>query len=628
MLRPHPFASCVAFVVLSAVHAAGQSGPIVRTANGAVRSPGAAVAAPAPATGSASAQVGLCGTAGVAHYGEAVSGGGTLASIAHGNAVNRAGLDGSVFFSRIDGTPRNQAIFKADAQGFAPLVTGCGGGGGSGNPGSGVGDPTPIGGTFSGLFDGTFFTPASNRNGDVLFLADVDGGSSPRGLFLYRESTQTIVKVAAIGDSSPAGGTIASVGHGSINDAGTAVFVAKGLGGPVEQILHWQNGVLSKVAASGDPAPGGGTYAWVTTDWATFADQTMIPVGPLPDIDNAGRISFRPLTSLNTRGIVVVQSGVHGWYVKAGDATPKGGTYIDMEAAVLNDNGQIAFFAEWRPTPSTFSAGWFVGKPGNWRAALTYPDPVSTGLCLGLALSRNPLQPLDAAGNLVQWIVIDYGGGLQKEALVVSAADGTLTIVAQQSDPTPLGGSYSTFDAWPSMSEQRGTFGAATPGGAGLNAYFQFELCTPPATVYCTPKINSQGCVPLIASSGTSSASASGGFSIGASSVLNQTVGLLIYSTAGRAATPFGGGVLCLASPVLRALGQGSGGSLPPALDCSGVFSFDMNAFAAGAFGGSPDPSLSIPGTLVDAQYWSRDTGFPPPQNISLTAGLEYTVGL
>jgi hypothetical protein len=37
-----------------------------------------------------------------------------------------------------------------------------------------------------------------NARGDVLFVADVEGGSSPRGLFLYINATQSIVNVAAI----------------------------------------------------------------------------------------------------------------------------------------------------------------------------------------------------------------------------------------------------------------------------------------------------------------------------------------------------------------------------------------------------------------------------------------------
>jgi hypothetical protein len=624
MVRPLAFAAAVLALPASAAH----QGPIVRIADAQLRPPGASELAPAPRAGSASVQVGVCNTLGVARYGQAVPGGGTLASVAHAHAPTRTGLGGSAFFSMINGSLRNQAIFVADAQGLSSIVVGCGGGGGSGNPGSGVGDPSPIGGTFSGLFGGTFFAPGGNGQGDALFVADVDGGTSPRGLFLYRSALQTIVKVAAVGDPSPAGGTIAAVGPGSMNDAQVVVFLARGSTAPVDQILRWQNGVLSKVAAVGDPAPGGGSYSILGSESVGFVDGTTIPVGPLPDVDNAGRISFRPITSINTRGIVVVQGGVHGWYVQAGDATPHGGTYFDMQGAILNDAGQIAFFADWKPTPSTFNSGWFVGKPGDWRAALSFFDPVLTGQCFGLAFSRNPMQPLDEAGNLVQWILIDYGGGFQREAQVISAADGTLTVVAQQGDPTPFGGSYSTFDAWPSMTALRGTFGAATPGGAGLNAYFQFELCTPPPVGYCTAKTNSLGCVPQIASSGTSSASATSGFSLQASSALNQKLGLLAYSAAGRAANPFGGGTLCLAAPVRRTPVQLSGGNPPPANDCSGAYSIDMNAFAAGALGGNPDPALGVPGTLVDTQYWSRDPGFAPPQNVGLTAGLEYTVGI
>ena len=97
---------CIAFAALLASTAAGQTAPVVRVADDTVRNVESAHAAPATTTQNASAPVGVCGTLGVAHYGQAVPGGGTLASIAHGNAVSRAGLDGSGFFSAIDGTPR------------------------------------------------------------------------------------------------------------------------------------------------------------------------------------------------------------------------------------------------------------------------------------------------------------------------------------------------------------------------------------------------------------------------------------------------------------------------------------------------------------------------------------------
>jgi hypothetical protein len=83
--------------------------------------------------------------------------------------------------------------------------------------------------------------------------------------------------------------------------------------------------------------------------------------------------------------------------------------------------------------------------------------------------------------------------------------------------------------------------------------------------------------------------------------------------------------LLCVASPLRRTPVSGTGGN-PPPNDCSGTLSIDRNAFAAGALGGSPHPDLSVPGTVVDTQLWSRDP-LSPPTGVSLSAGLEYGVG-
>ncbi len=148
----------------------------------------------------------------------------------------------------------------------------------------------------------------------------------------------------------------------------------------------------------------------------------------------------------------------------------------------------------------------------------------------------------------------------------------------------------------------------------------------PTPVVYCTAKTNSLGCIPAIFYTGQASATAPTGFAVYADTVRNNKSGLLIYSISGRAATPFQGGLLCVAAPVKRSIGLNSGGNAAPANDCSGAYFIDMNEFGRGSLGGNPLPDLSIAGTVVQAQMWGRDQGFPAPDNTTLSDALEYTV--
>ena len=163
---------------------------------------------------------------------------------------------------------------------------------------------------------------------------------------------------------------------------------------------------------------------------------------------------------------------------------------------------------------------------------------------------------------------------------------------------------------------------AAYPGTGGDVVTLAFDLSVTQS--YCTAKTNSLGCTPSIGSIGIPSASAASGFTITGAPVLNNKPGLLLYGTAGRWNLPFQGGFLCLHSP-RRSPPVGSGGN-PPPNDCSGVFAIDMNCFASGGCGGTPLPELSIPGTVVDCQWWGRDPGFPSPNNSTLSDALEYLV--
>jgi hypothetical protein len=137
------------------------------------------------------------------------------------------------------------------------------------------------------------------------------------------------------------------------------------------------------------------------------------------------------------------------------------------------------------------------------------------------------------------------------------------------------------------------------------------------SSIYCTAKTNSAGCVPSIATSGTPSASAGSGFTIQTSNVLDNKFGLYFYSKSGPNNAPFQGGILCAASPQVRTLVQNSGGTPP----CGGAFQIDFNAYVASG----ADPAL-VAGAQVWVQTWSRDPGFAPPDNTSLSDAVSFTL--
>lgn len=427
----------------------------------------------------------VCGADAVAYEGEPMPPGetGTLSTLAFARSANINQNGRIAFVAQVDGSARNQGIFTADANGVAVIAMGCGDGGGSGST-AGCGDPTPIGGTFSGLFTDTWATPPINDGGDVVFLSDVAGGSSPRALFLYQAATDTIVKIAAVGDPSPLGGTLTAIGPGAINNAQTVAFLASTGGEQPSDIFVWQAGVVSHYVAAGDPAPGGGTFTFIGTESFGYLDGTMIPSGPAPAINETGQIAFRGIASGPvSAGELVSTDGVHAWQVAAGDDAPGGGTFADFEAPLLNDNGDIAWFSDL--SNSSAGAGWFAGSPGNFRRAFAFTDPIGGGIVWGMAISRNPFRALDNAGDLVVWGSLQLPDQSQYDMIVLSRGDGVQEILALQGQPSPLGGSWNGMDGWPVMNSQSEVrMGAALVGAPYANAHVVLSLCAAAVPAY------------------------------------------------------------------------------------------------------------------------------------------------
>jgi hypothetical protein len=119
-----------------------------------------------------------------------------------------------------------------------------------------------------------------------------------------------------------------------------------------------------------------------------------------------------------------------------------------------------------------------------------------------------------------------------------------------------------------------------------------------PVASYCTAKSTSQGCAPELSTSGHPRTSSAQPFVVTSTGVISGAPGTFFYGLTGPAATPFQGGLMCVAGPLRRtpvSIASSASG-------CSAQLSFDFNAWIASGV----DAQLA-PGAVVHLQGWSRD---------------------
>lgn len=130
----------------------------------------------------------------------------------------------------------------------------------------------------------------------------------------------------------------------------------------------------------------------------------------------------------------------------------------------------------------------------------------------------------------------------------------------------------------------------------------------------CAPKITSQNCVPLAGHGGVPSLSMGDDLWLWAAGVMPGAVGVFLFGSQ-PAATPFGGGTLCVGGAVRR--------STPQPIVGSGVCAPSFTLAV-------PKPMLATltngPGSHLYVQGWFRDAGFPAPNDIGLTSGFGLTI--
>jgi hypothetical protein len=127
--------------------------------------------------------------------------------------------------------------------------------------------------------------------------------------------------------------------------------------------------------------------------------------------------------------------------------------------------------------------------------------------------------------------------------------------------------------------------------------------------IYCSAKVNSQGCQPLMSYAGDVSLTGPDDFVLSTRHLRNNVYGSFAWST-GINNVPFNGGTLCVQVPAKRTTTIPTGGTAGPALDCSGSYTWHFSHDYLILNGIEP-------GETVHCQYFGRDVGSGAPMTLS-----------
>jgi hypothetical protein len=325
--------------------------------------------------------------------------------------------------------------------------------------------------------------------------------------------------VARSGLRAPGGGTIDRFDVASqpvvapVNARGLVAFYATVLRAPGrEGIFLAEDGHLSKVAAFGDPVPGGGTLAG-------FA------AAPLPALNASGHVAFDAQIAggHGTDGIFLAGEAGLQAIALAGDAAPgvPAGVLVGFNAPALNDNDELAFVASVRRGRETLDVLYFwngqrlqrlvaegelllrisgsmdkIGEPTlNNGGVVAFPAAIRKGSVVGgifvtgaraltllvgagdrtpggaMVLRFSERVAIDDEGNVAFGAYLG-GDGATREAILRAGSEG-LTEVAVEGSDAPGGGRYAGFGPWPTAGPAGVTsFVAALDGGPGPLAAF------------------------------------------------------------------------------------------------------------------------------------------------------------
>ena len=373
--------------------------------------------------------------------------------------------------------------------------------------------------------------------------------------------------VAASGQSAPTGGIFdrfdvaAQPIVAPVNAAGQVAFYATVLHArATEGIFLAADGKIKKIAAVGDPVPGGGILSQFSRH-------------PMPALNDAGHVAFG--------AAMTASRAAEGVFLAAGDALTVvaltggdapgvvGGTFSDFDAPALNNLDEVVFVANvrrgrdllqvlyrWRdgrlqklvaerdllptlgaPPPCCGAFDKFGLPTINNRGVIVFPATIEHGPVLGgiFVSGSRDLRMLAAAGVLApngemmvrfsERVAIDdddnlsfgaqLGVGRTGREAVLRVNTTETTQIALAGDPAPGGGSFSGFGPWPGASPTgRIAFIAAVENGPGLVGVYAWDAGTLRRIVTVGDRLPDGSVLAPLAINSVTSAGANGGVTL------------------------------------------------------------------------------------------------------------------
>ncbi len=188
----------------------------------------------------------------------------------------------------------------------------------------------------------SFGIPAINDNGAISMTAGITSGGTGEGIWTNRSGS--LARLAGNGDAAPGGGTFSILFSDTtaINTNGDIVFSANLVGGTVpDGVWVARGGGIDKVAVEGDLAPGGGG--------ATFRASGGTGIEPsFLGLDENGGAAFTSYLSDGRRGLFTEGFGALDAVAISGDLAPDSGgsSFLNVLRWTINGNGEAAFLAQ------------------------------------------------------------------------------------------------------------------------------------------------------------------------------------------------------------------------------------------------------------------------------------------